>query len=128
MRIVVNHDVDSAGNPGATAMFIYFRPASRPGSAAPPQPGECVWMDRTFRAGEPEVLWVKSSHLEFAFQVYGDGRVARDASGIRLSPEGNSAEAQKWHYLTDGVLNGRQFTARVYNDSGRVMVVTSVGP
>ena len=122
---MVNHDVDAAGIPGATAMFIYFKPGSKPGS---PQPGECIWMDRTFRPGEPAVLWIRSPHVEFAFQVYGDGRVARDASGIRLSPEGNSPEAQKWRYLTDGVLDGKQFTAHVYNDNGRVMVITSVGP
>jgi hypothetical protein len=128
MRIMVNHDVDGAGIPGAAAMFIYFKPASTAGSAAPPGPGECIWMDRTFRPGEPAVLWIRSPHVEFAFQVYGDGRLVRDASGIRLSPEGNSAEAQKWRYLTDGVLNGKQFTTRVYNDSGRVMVITSVGP
>jgi hypothetical protein len=128
MRIMVNHDVDAAGIPGATAMFIYFKPASRPGSVSQPPPGECTWMDRTLGSGEPAVLWLRSPHVEFAFQVYGDGRVARDASGIRLSPEGASPEAQKWRYLTDGVLDGRLFTARVYNDSGRVMVVTSVGP
>jgi len=128
MRIMVNHDVDASGIPGATAMFIYFKPAAKAGSAAPPQPGECTWMDRTLRSGEPAVLWIRASHVEFAFQVYGDGRVAKDASGIRLSPEGNSEEAQKWRYLTDGVLGGKPFTANVYNASGRVLVVTSVGP
>lgn len=125
MRIMVNHDVDSAGIPGAAAMFIYFKPAARANS---PQPGECVWVDRTFRPGEPAVMWIRAPHVEFAFQVYGDGRVVRDGSGIRLSPEGNSPEAQKWRYLTNGVLDGRQFTAHVYNDNGRVMVITSVGP
>ena len=30
--------------------------------------------------------------------------------------------------MTDGVLKGEEFTVHVYNDSGRVLVVTSVGP
>ena len=128
MRIMVNHDVDAEGIPGATAMFIYFKPAAKAGSAAPPQPGECTWMDHTLRPGEPTALWVRAPHVEFAFQVYGDGRVVKDGGAFRLNPEGNSDEAQKWRYLTEGVLGGKQFTANVYNASGRVMVVTSVGP
>jgi len=128
MRIMVNHDVDANGVPGATAMFIYFKPAAKAGSVAPPLPGECTWMDRTLRSDEPAVLWIRSPHVEFAFQVYGDGRIARDASGIRLNPEGDSADAQQWRYLSEGVLNGKQFTANVYNASGRVMSVTGVGP
>lgn len=128
MRIMVNHDVDADGIPGATAMFIFFKAASRPGSVSQPLAGECTWMDRTLKSGEPAVLWVRAPHVEFAFQVEGDGRVSRDASGIRLSPEGNSNEAQKWHYMTDGVLKGKLFTVNVYNGSGRVLVVTSVGP
>jgi hypothetical protein len=128
MRIMVAHDVDADGNPGATSMWIYFKAASRPGSAAQPQAGECTWMDRTLSSGEPTSLFVHAPHVEFAFQVEGDGRVSRDASGIRLDPEGNSPEAQKWRYLTDGVLKGKLFTVKAYNASGRVLVVTSVEP
>lgn len=69
MRIMTNHDVNASGIPGATAMFIYFKPSSQPGSGAKPKPGECVWLDRTFRPGEPEVMWIKSPNVEFAFQV-----------------------------------------------------------
>jgi len=58
----------------------------------------------------------------------GDGRLSRDASGIRLNPEGNSDHAQAWRYMTDGVLKGSVFTVKAYNASGRVLVVTSVGP
>jgi hypothetical protein len=126
MRIMVNHDVDVQGIPGATAMFIYFKPAAKPGSAAPPQPGECVWMDRTLKSGEPTALWIRAPHVEFAFQVYGDGRIAKDGRTFRLNPEGNSDEAQKWRQLTDAVLNGAQFTVQVYNAGGRVLSIKSV--
>ena len=44
MKIMVNHDVNGAGIPGATAMTIFFRPASAPGSVTPPRRGECVWL------------------------------------------------------------------------------------
>ena len=128
MRIMVAHDVDADGNPGATSMWIYFKAASRPGSAAQPQAGECTWMDHTLKSGEPTSLFVHAPHLEFAIQVEGDGRISRDASGLRFSPEGNSDEAQKWRFLTDGVLKGKLFTVQAYNASGRVLVVTSVGP
>jgi hypothetical protein len=110
------------GSREAIAMLIYFKPGSKAGSL---QPGECIWMDRTFRPVEPAVLWIRSPHVGFAFQAYGDGRAT---SGIRLSPEGNSPEVQKWRYLTDGVLDGKQFMAYVYDDKGRVRAVTSVGP
>ena len=130
MRIMTNHDVDSAGVPGATAMFIYFKPASQPGSAQQPGPGECVWLDRTFRAGEPAVMWIKSPKIEFAFQIMGNGSVAVDSTGPRLNVEGtaSSAEAKDWQYLVDGVMKGQIFTAHVYNSGGRVMVVTRVRP
>ncbi len=130
MRIMVNHDVDGAGIPGATAMTIFFRPAGAPGSVTPPRPGECVWLDRTFRPGEPTSMWIRSPKVEFAFQVYGNGRVVSDTTGPRLNVEGAhiSPEAQKWDYLAKGVMTGQLFTAHVYNESGRVMMITSVGP
>jgi hypothetical protein len=130
MKIMTNHDVNSAGVPGATAMFIYFRPSARPGSVQQPGPGECVWLDRTFRPGEPAVMWIKSPRVEFAFQVMGDGRLAVDSTGPRLNVEGTawSAEARDWQYLVDGVLRGQIFTAHVYNSGGRVMVITRVRP
>lgn len=129
MRIMTNHDVNSAGVPGATAMFIYFTPSSQPGSVKNPQPGECVWLDRTFRPGEPTVMWIKSPNIEFAFQVTGDGRIVVDTTGPRLNVEGAniSKEAKNWQYLVDGVLRGQLFTAHVYNEGGRVMVVKRVG-
>lgn len=130
MRIVTNHDVSGAGIPGATTMSIYFKPASQPLSTSKPQPGECVWLDRSFRPGEPAVLWMKSPKIEFAFQVMGNGRVVVDANGPRLNIEGTkwSAEAREWQYLVDGVMKGQLFTAHVYNAGGRVLSVTKVGP
>jgi len=130
MRIVVNHDVDGNGIPGGTHMNIYFTPAVQPGSVAEPGPGECVWLDRTFRPGEPSVMWIRSPNIEFALQVTGDGCVVVDGSGLRLNVEGTqwSAEANDWQYLVCGVMRGELFTAHVYNESGSVMVITRVRP
>jgi hypothetical protein len=130
MRLAVSHDVDAAGVPGATAIFVHFRAAAQAASVSPPGPGECVWMDRTFRPGEPEVLWVKSDAIEFAFQVTGDRRIVVDSTGPRLNVEGASisAEAQNWQSVIDGVLRGQVFTVQAYNADGRVMAITGFGP
>ncbi len=124
MRIMVNHDVPDGVHTGATAMTVFFHAGSFP---AHPGPGECVWMDRTFRPGEPENFWIKDN-VEFAFQVMGNGRIVRDASGTRLNPEGSGAAAHNWATIVDGVLNRGVFTVQVYNAGGRTMAVTGVGP
>lgn len=130
MKIMTNHDVNAAGIPGATAMFIYFKPSPVAGSVKQPGPGECVWLDRTFRPGEPTVMWIKSPNIQFAFQVMGNGQIVVDATGPRLNVEGTaqSAEAKNWQYLVDGVMRGQVFTAHVYNSGGRVMAITKVKP
>lgn len=130
MRIATNHDVDGAGIPGATAMTIYFRAAGVAGSVMPPPPGQCVWMDRTFRPGEPENMWIRSSNIEFSFQVTGNGRVVSDGSGPRVNVEGAhiSPEAQAWDSVVRAVMTGNLFTVQVYNESNRTMVITRIGP
>ena len=130
MKIMVNHDVDGAGVPGAAHMTVFFRAARVPGSVAPPPPGQCVWMDRAFRPGEPESMWISSRNVEFAFQIMGNGRIAYDTTGPRLNAEGAtiSPEAQNWDTIARNVLTGGIFTVQVYNESGRTMVITRVGP
>jgi len=127
MRIMIAHDVDSDGNPTATSMWIYFKAAARPGSAGQPGPGECTWKEHTLKSGEPSSLFMHATHLEFAVQVESDGRISHDASGIRMNPEGNSDDAQKARYLTEGVLKGEVFYVKAYNAGGRVLVVTGFG-
>ncbi len=133
MRIVENHDVNGAGIPGATAMFVYFRQGTAPGSAHAPGSGECTWMDRTLNDGghpnEPLVFWIKSSNIQFAFQVMGSGQIVRDTTGPRLNVEGStiSLEAHDWETIVRSVMTGEIFTVNVYNSNG-VMVVTHVGP
>lgn len=130
MKMMVNHDVDGAGRPGATHMTVFFRAANTPGSVMPPPRGQCVWMDRTFRPGEPENMWISSANVEFAFQVTGNGRVVYDTTGPRVNAEGAtiSPEAQGWDTIARNVLSGGLFTVQVYNESNRTMVITRVGP
>jgi hypothetical protein len=130
MRIMVNHDVDGAGRPGATAMTIFFTPAGMAGGVAPPPPGHCTWMDRTLNGAEPANMWIRSPNIEFAFQVTGNGRVVNDGTGPRLNVEGAhiSPEAQAWDSVVRAVMTGGLFTVQVYNESGRTMVITRVGP
>jgi len=63
-----------------------------------PTPGECRWLDRAFRAGEPTRLAL---------------------------PSGNPGNAQ---YLIDAMLRGETFYAHVYNDGAGNMRITRVGP
>jgi hypothetical protein len=130
MRLAVNHDIDSGGVPGATHMRVHFAPAGIAGSVAPPPPGHCVWMDRTFRPGEPTVMWTKSANVAFAFQVMANGRVVVDGTGPRINLEGTdrSIVAGEWDYVVRNVMNGGLFTVHVYNEGGSTMVITRVGP
>lgn len=130
MKIMVNHDVDGAGRPGATAMTVFFRAGPMAGSVMAPPPGHCTWMDRTLGGGEPKNMWIRSPNIEFAFQVTGNGRVVYDGTGARVNVEGAhiSPEAQAWDTIVKGVMNGGLFTVQVYNESGRTMVITRVGP
>jgi hypothetical protein len=42
MKIMVNHDVDGGGIPGATHMTVFFTPAGVAGGVAAPPPGQCI--------------------------------------------------------------------------------------
>jgi hypothetical protein len=46
-----------------------------------------------------------------------------NVEGASISPE-----AQAWDTVVRGVLTGGLFTVQVYNESGRTMVITRVGP
>jgi hypothetical protein len=128
MRIMVNHDVNGAGIPGATAMFVYFNKAPTGASMAPPPPGSCAWLDRPLNAAEPAVLWIKSPEIAFAFQVLGNGQVVHDTTGPRLNVEGAtiSPEAHRWDSIVRAVMTGGTFEVHAYNSGGSVMVITSV--
>ena len=123
MRIMTNHDVPDGVNTGNTHMTVFFRAGQ---NANNPAPGECVWVDRGFRPGEPE-NFVVSGNVEFAFQVMGDGRLVRDGSGLRLSAEGTGAAANDWNYIINTLMTGNMPTVHVYSQGGS-MIVTRVGP
>jgi hypothetical protein len=48
---------------------VFFTPAGQGANTAPPAPGQCTWLDRAFRPGEPTVL----------LSNYGTARVFIDA-------------------------------------------------
>ena len=120
MRIVTSHDVPDGVTARQNTMRVFFRAGAAPGN---PGPGECVWMDRGLRPGEPENFWIRGD-VEFAFQVMGDGRLNREGRDWRLSAEGSGAEAAGWNRIVRAVLAGGTFTLDVYNADGRTMAVT----
>jgi hypothetical protein len=50
-------------------MRMFFTPAFEGANNAPPQAGQCTWLDRAFRDGEPHVL----------LTTYGEARIFLDA-------------------------------------------------
>lgn len=82
----------------AGALSLNFVPGTAAASAGTPSAGECRWLDRAFRAGEP-------------------GRLAL--------AHGSPANALS---LIGAAMRGETFYAHVYNDGAGNMRVTRVGP
>ena len=122
-RIMFAHDVPDGVNPTTNNMTVFFRPGA---NANNPAPGECVWVDRGFRPGEPGSFSIKGD-VKFGLQIMGDGRLVRDGSGLRFRAEGTSAQANDWNYIVDKLMTGNLATVQVYN-AGSTMAVTRVGP
>lgn len=82
----------------AGGLSLNFLPGTGAASAGAPSAGECRWLDRAFRPGEP-------------------GRLAL--------PSGSPANAAA---IIGAALRGETFYAHVYNDGTGNMRVTRVGP
>jgi hypothetical protein len=109
-----------------SALTVHFRGASVGAATRPPQAGECAWLDRGWRTGEPELLqWGgRPDYVRLSFAA--DGRLG----SIRLpSPAG--ADATDFRYLLDALRTGRTFQVRAYSGGlfgARFLVITHVGP
>ena len=69
----------------------------------PPQPGECAWLDRGFRPGEPRKFrW--AAKRKMLLQAFFD---SQDVTKIHSS-------SQKFNYLAKGILNGEVFQVHAY--------------
>lgn len=61
----------SAGN----TVRVRFDPGDSGASASPPRRGQCAWLDRAFRSGEPTVLLVKGNagHADYIIDAVRQG-------------------------------------------------------
>lgn len=95
---------------------ITFKPGTAGAGVQPPKPGECTWIDRGMRQGEPTKI------------LYDDMGVAWTqtlcrAGGCQVrTPSANAGRLVNW------VQTSQPFQVHVYNDNAGHMTVTKVGP
>lgn len=95
---------------------IRFRPGRQGAGVRAPAPGECTWVDRGFRSGEPAKL---------IYRERGNTWIQSVCSSRGCSTSSNSRNILK---LMNNVRSGRAFQLRVYNNRSGHMEVTRVGP
>jgi len=95
---------------------ITFKPGTAGAGVKAPDPGECTWIDRGFRAGEPNKL------------IFDDNAVAWTQTVCRAgncrvnTPSARSTQLMNW------VRSAQPFQVHVFNNNAGYMVVTKVGP
>lgn len=102
---------------------IYFRGADTGASQRQPGPGECAWLDRGLRSGEPRMLtWFPGDIGTFIVKF--DGRGMITGYDIR----GNAADNYK--YLLDNIRRGSIFYVHSYRPQGSTpqLRITRIGP
>ena len=95
---------------------ITFKPGTAGAGVRAPDPGQCTWIDRGFRPGEPAKLLFDDPGVAWTQTVC-------RAGGCRLNTP--SAPARQ---LISWVLNAQPFQVHAYNNNSGQMVVTKVGP
>lgn len=114
------------GRSDKSNLTISFKGASAGASARAPQRGECAWLDRGWRSGEPRVMtWAGDlENLGLAFSP--NGRLS-SIDAQRAGPQGAQLK-----YLLDALRNGTAFQVHAYRDTARsgesFLRITRVGP
>ena len=103
-----------------------FIGGSQGAGASPPQPGECTWLDRGFRPGEPlEIVWHDRDL---------DGLLVNfDAQGRLNGLEIKGGASDKYKYLFNSIRNGSVFQIHAYQATCRggkcpFLSTTKIGP
>ena len=116
---------------GGEAMRGHFSPvdfsftfigAKHSAGSRPPRAGECTWLDRGFRPGEPqEAIWTLGKKVLL--------RIDFDGSKMKRISTGN----RRYNYLANSILNGTVFQIFAYRGKCpglkcNYLTVTKVGP
>ena len=111
-------------------MLIYFQGGKQGAQVRPPRSGECTWLDRGFRPGEPRELgWVaKDSISQLQVMFAPPNQII--AMKIFGSPKG----VADYNYLYNKIRNSEVFQVHAFLDTCRggkkcsYLTVTRVGP
>lgn len=102
-------------NDGTVSTIVFFKGGSQGAATRAPNSGECTWIDRGMRPGEPLKL-LKSSET---------GRITSNCSAsgcktITTAPIGSK--------ILKSIRDNRAFQVHVYNDGNGYMRITRFGP
>ena len=105
---------------------FHFVGASEGAGVRTPQAGQCTWLDRGFRVGEPrEIVWHSRDLKGLSVKFNAQGKITQ------LTMKGK--HGSQYQYLYNGIRNGRVFQLHAYQAtcSGKkcpFLSTTRVGP
>lgn len=102
-------------NGGRVATTVYFKGANQGASVQAPSPGQCTWLDRGLRGGEPEKLLVK-----------GESGIVQASCNTRGCNVKTTAPMSS--KILTAMTGNRPFQVHVYNDQNGHMRVVKFGP
>lgn len=114
--------------PGQTEVIIRFKGAPSSATSRPVNPGECGWIDRGWRKGEPEILLWSGTISGFKILFEG-GRAKVLGSTLRqVSPANRDSK-----FLINAISGEEQFQVYAYREDSAsagepVLRVTRIGP
>lgn len=111
-------------------MLIFFQGGKQGAQVRPPGVGECTWLDRGFRPGEPQELgWVAKDPISQLNVMF-----APPNKIITMEIHGTPKEVANYKYLYNKIRNGEVFQVHAFLDTcgkGKKcswLTVTRVGP
>ena len=100
---------------GRISSTVYFKGGSEGAATRAPAPGECTWIDRGFRSGEPEKLLIQ-----------GEGGNIKSSCNTRGC--NTSTDAPVSSKLLKAINGNQPFQVHAYNNRNGHMVITKFGP
>lgn len=107
-----------------TQAVIYFDPSPQPANTTPPRAGQCAWLDRGFRPGEPRTIRIRQP-TSFEVGLRADGTWG----GVVFDSRRSDTSAASLRDLSNAFRNGEPFQVHVRHDTrDAVLHVTRFGP